>query len=42
MDAQVDVHDAFAREVEFDAGGGHALVMAPVLIPTNLLSNEDC
>jgi hypothetical protein len=23
VDAQVDVLDAFARELEFDAGGGH-------------------
>ena len=27
VDAQVDVLDAFARELEFDAGGGHGEVV---------------
>ena len=36
------VLETFPREFEFDAGGGHALVMTQVLHPTNLRSNEDC
>jgi len=36
----VHVLDAFARELEFDADGGHGEIMTQ-LLPTNLLSNGD-
>ena len=33
VDAQIDVLDAFARELVFDAGGGHGSAKIKVLLP---------
>ena len=38
VNAQVDVLDAFARELEFDAGGGHGAIMGKSL-GTNLIAS---
>ena len=43
MDAQVDVLDAFARELEFDAGGGHGeeSLNEPQFVELNHCSAEE-